>query len=211
MRSTLRATTIALVLTVVASVAQAQGGAAPVKVAYINSAALMEAAPGRADAEALLSKTGAGFKATLDKLQDSARTMLANYQKEEPKMAAPAKEKAQKLIQALEDTLQAKQQSLQQQFNAKQAELMAPITDLVKKVIDDIRVEDGYAMILDNAPGASIIVSADKNLDITDRVISRLKATPAAKLKAQEAAPATTKGAPPAPAGVTPPRRPPGQ
>ena len=88
---------------------------------------------------------------------------------------------------------------------------MAPITDLVKKVLDDIRVEDGYAMILDNAPGASIIVSADKNLDITDRVVSRLKATPAAKVKAQETAPAT-KGAPPAPAGVTrPPSRPPTQ
>ena len=88
---------------------------------------------------------------------------------------------------------------------------MAPITDLVKKVLDDIRVEDGYAMILDNAPGASVIVSADKNLDITDRVVSRLKATPAGKLKAQETAPAT-KGAPPAPAGVTrPPTRPPTQ
>ena len=61
---------------------------------------------------------------------------------------------------------------------------MAPITDLVKKVLDDIRVEDGYAMILDNAPGASVIVSADKNLDITDRVVSRLRATPAAKAKA---------------------------
>lgn len=211
MRSTLRATTIALVFSVVASVAQAQGGAAAGKIAYINSQALMEAAPGRVQAESLLAKTGQGFRATLDKLQDSARTMLSNYQKEEPKLTAAAKEKAQKAIQAIEDTLQAKQQAYQQQFQARQGELMAPITDLVKKVLDDIRIEDGYAMILDNAPGASVIVSADKNLDITDRVVSRLKATPASKVKAQETAPAT-KGAPPAPAGVTrPPTRPPAQ
>ena len=87
---------------------------------------------------------------------------------------------------------------------------MAPITDQVKKVIDDIRVEDGYAIILDNAPGAGNIVSADKNLDITDRVVSRLRATPATKI----AAPAATKpGAPASPAGVTgrPPVKPPTQ
>ena len=64
MRSTFRATTIALILSVVAGVAQAQGGAAPTKVAYVNSQALMDAAPGRAAAESLLAKTGQGFKAT---------------------------------------------------------------------------------------------------------------------------------------------------
>ena len=112
------------------------------------------------------------------------------------------------LFQALEDTLQSKQQAFQQQYQAKQNELLAPITDLVKKVLDDIRREDGYAMILDNAPGASVIVSADKNLDITDRVVSRLRATsPGAKGKTQETT--ATKGAPPAPAGVTRPIKPP--
>lgn len=208
MRSMFRATTIALVLAVVASVAQAQQAA--VKLAYINSQTLMEAAPGRVAAEAELNKTGEGFKTQLQKLQDSAQTMLTNYQKDEPKLPAAAKEKAQKAIQAIETDLQNRQQLFQQQFQAKQNELMAPITDLVK-VIDDIRVEDGYAMILDNAPGQSPIVSADKNLDITDRVISRLKATPAPKTKPAEVA-APTKGAPPAPAGVTrPPVKPPTQ
>jgi outer membrane protein len=204
MRSIVRATSLALVLTVVASAAQAQSG---VKVAYINSQALMDAAPGRAEAEAQLQKMGEGFRAQLKKLQDSAQARLTAYQKEEPKASPAAKEKAQKELQALEDTLQSKQQTFQQQYQAKQNELLAPITDLVKKVIDDIRREDGYAMILDNAPGASVIVSADKNLDITDRVVSRLRATSPAKAKSQETT--ATKGAPPAPAGVTRPIKPP--
>ena len=205
MRSIIRATSLALVLTVVASAAQAQAG---VKGAYINSQALMDAAPGRAEAEAQLQKMGEGFRAQLKKLQDSAQAELTAYQKDEPKMASAAKEKAQKHLQALEDTLQSKQQAFQQQYQAKQNELLAPITDLVKKVLDDIRREDGYAMILDNAPGASVIVSADKNLDITDRVVSRLRATsPGAKGKTQETT--ATKGAPPAPAGVTRPVTPP--
>lgn len=207
MRSTFRATAIALVLSVGSRVAQAQ--AAPTKVAYINSAALMEAAPGRAAAESLLAKTRAGFVAQLQKLGDSAQKMVSAYQRDEPKLTAATKETRQKAIQALEDSLQAKQAAFQQQFQIRTSEVMAPITDLVKKVLDDIRTEDGYAMILDNAPGASIIVSADKNLDITDRVVSRLRATPAANAKPPETV-APAKGAPPAPAGVTrPPIKPP--
>ena len=94
MRSTLRATTIALVFSVVASVAQAQ--AAATKIAYINSQALMEAAPGRAAAESLLAKTGQGFRTTLDKMQDSARTMLANYQKDEPTLTPPPRKRSRR-------------------------------------------------------------------------------------------------------------------
>lgn len=205
MSSTFRATAIALILSVFAGVAHAQ---TPSKIAFINSQALMDAAPGRVAAESTLSKMRAGLAAQFQKLQDSAQKELSKYQQNEPKMSAAEKEKAQKNLQSLDDSLQSKQANFQQQLAAKQNELIAPITDLVRKVLEDIRVEDGYAMILDNAPGASVIVAADKNLDITDRVVSRLRATPASKLKATETAPQTpAKGAPPGPAGVT--RKPP--
>jgi outer membrane protein len=143
-------------------------------------------------------------------MQDSINGLLSKYQKDEPTLTAAVKDSRQKAIQALETEFQAKQVQFQKQFDDRTKEVMAPITDQVKKVIDDIRVEDGYAIILDNAPGAGNIVSADKNLDITDRVVSRLRATPAAKI----AAPAATKpGAPASPAGVTgrPPVKPPTQ
>jgi len=194
-----RATVIApIVCVMVAASAHAQQ--ACTKIAYVNTQALMEVAPGRVAAESLLNKTGDGFRMQLQKLQDSAQARLASYQKDQAKMTPAAKDKAEKELQALETDIQTKQQQFQQQFDAKRQEVMAPITDVVKKVLDDVRAEDCYAMILDNAPGAGSIVSADKNLDITDRVVSRLRATPAAKTKAADTTP---KGAPAAPAGVT--------
>ena len=73
------------------------------------------------------------------------------------------------------------------------------------EILDDIRQEDGYAMIIANDPGQSVIVAADKNLDITDRVVSRLRAVAAAnKTNAMQ------KGAPASPAGVVP-KKPPTQ
>jgi len=210
MRSTIRATVIAPILCLMAVVgAHAQG--ACTKIAYVNTQVLMEAAPGRTAAESLLNKTGESFRTALQKEQDSAQKMLAAYQKDQATMTAAKKDQAEKALQAIESDLQAKNQQYQQQFDAKRQEVMAPISDLVKQVLDNLLTEGCYAMILDNAPGASVIVAADKNLDITDKAVSRLRASPAPKIKANETAP--VKGAPAAPAGVTgkPPVKPPVQ
>jgi len=209
MRSIARATTLALTISGFAGAAA--GAQQPVKIAFVNSQALMEAAPGRAAATDLLNKEGQGYQTQLQKMQDSINGLLTKYQKDEPTLSATQKDSKQKAIQALETEFQAKQLQFQKQFDDHTKEVMAPITDAVKKVIDDIRVEDGYAIILDNAPGAGNIVAADKNLDITDRVVSRLKATPAPKVSAPTAA-APKPGAPASPAGVgRPPVKPPTQ
>ena len=202
MRSIVRATAIALVLTATARVAQAQQ-AGQGKIVFVNTQALMEAAPGRAAAESLLTKEGKSYQDQLQKMQDSLNKLLSDYQKAEPTLSATAKDSRQKTIQALESDLQAKNAQFQQQFDQRKNEVMSPITDLVKKVLDDIRDENGYAMILMNDPGQSVIVSADKNLDITDKVVSRLRTQKAPAVGAT--AKSTT---PNSPAGVTRPKPP---
>lgn len=201
MRSIVRATAIALAFTVTARVAQAQQPGQG-KIVFVNTQALMEAAPGRAAAESLLTREGKGYQDQLQKMQDSLNKLLSDYQKAEPTLSAAAKDTRQKSIQALESDLQAKNAQYQQQFDQRKNEVMSPITDLVKKVLDDIRDENGYAMILMNDPGQSVIVSADKNLDITDKVVSRLRT---------QKAPAVTAAKPTgpnSPAGVTRPKPP---
>jgi len=200
-----RAMMVALGVVAVAGTAGAQGSA-QLKIGYVNTQLLMEAAPGRAAAESLLKKEGDGYQALLQRMQDSLNTMLTKYQKDEPTLSAAAKKKAQDNMQGLETELQGKNLQLQQQFQSRQTEVMAPIQDVVRKVLEDIRVEDGFAMILDKTPGQTPIIVADKNLDITDRVVSRLRAT--AKPALPTMAPAPKAGAPGTPAGVT--ARPPG-
>ena len=70
----------------------------------------------------------------------------------------------------------------------------------LQKVIEQVRAEDGYAMIFDVASQTSVIVAADKSLDITQKVLARVKAAPAPK-------PTTTGSLSPQPAGVTSPKR----
>jgi outer membrane protein len=184
------------------------------RIAYVNPQALFAAAPGRAAAESLFRKETEVFRAELSRRNDALNAAISLYQKDEPRLAAPEKERRQRAIAAKEDSLRAREQELQQQAGQRQNELMAPIMESVRKVLEDIRAEDGYAMILSSEPGSSPILAADKNLDITERVVARLRTMAAARPTPAVAAPATQRpGAPAtAPAGVTRPgTRPPNE
>jgi outer membrane protein len=204
MRSLRSAVLASSMLTLASAVAAAQQ--APAKIAYVNPQALFDAAPGRADAEATFKRETDGYRAELAKMSDALTVMVSNYQKEEAKLTPADKERRQRAIAAKEDSVRGRQQQLEQVASQRQNELMAPIMESVRKVLEDIRVEDGFAMILSSEPGNSPILAADKNLDITERVVARLR-TIASNRTPATAKPAT--GAPAnAPSGVTRPKPP---
>jgi ATP-dependent RNA circularization protein (DNA/RNA ligase family) len=70
-------------------------------------------------------------------------------------------------------------EELQQQAGRRQQELMEPIMQRVEQVISEVRQAEGFAIVFDVASEA--IVSADPSLDLTTRVIARLRAAPAAR------------------------------
>jgi len=163
------------------------------RIAFVNTNVLLDNAPGKTQAESTYARETRAYGDQLKKMSDSLNAMFTSYQKQEPTLTATQKETRQKALRDLQQQLQDKQQQLTQQAQQRQTELMAPIMEQVKKVLDDIRTEDGYAMIMTGDP--QLILSYDKNLDITDRVVARLKTIAAMPTKV---------GAPvSAPAGVT--------
>ena len=200
MRSFLRtacATLAVLTLTLVFSrSAHAQQPASPqFRIAFVNTAVLLDNAPGRAQAESTYARETRGYSDQLKKMSDSLNTMFTSYQKQEASLTAAQKETKQKAMRDFQQQLQDRQQQLAQQAQQRQNELMAPIMEQVKKVLDDIRTEDGYSMIITGDP--NLILSYDKNLDITDRVVARLRTVASTPTTAKPGAPVS------APAGVT--------
>ena len=185
--------TLAVLTLALSHRAQAQAASSQFKIAFVNTGVLLDNAPGRTQAESTYARETRSYSDQLKKMNDSLNTMFAAYQKQEPTLTAAQKETKQTALRNLQQALQEKQQQLSQQAQAKQNELMAPIMEQVKKVLDDIRVEDGYSMIITGDP--NLILSYDKNLDITDRVVARLRTLASSPVKP---------GAPvSAPAGVT--------
>lgn len=182
MRTPTRAALTALSLLLIAGVAQAQTPA-PIKIGYVNTEALMAAAPGRAAAESLYAKEASAFERQRAAWADSLSKQYAAYQKAEPTYTAAKKQSEQERISKLQQDLTNLATLGEAKIRQRENEVLAPLMEIVRAAIDEIRSEGGYAMIFSGDQN-SPIVAADKNLDLTDKVISRLKTksatTPAA-------------------------------
>jgi outer membrane protein len=204
MRVLLRASSIALFTSlIVAGTAAAQapqGTATPAKIAYINSAALLAQAPGRAEAEAQFDREVGVYRQQIQRMDDSLKTLVAAFDRDAAKMDSVAREARRTSIGRREAEYQTRARGLDSTMQVRQAQLVKPIMERVQAVIEAIRTEDGYSMIFDVGNQTSVVVAADKKLDLTDRVLARLKAQ-----GIPPAAPAS--GAVPQPAGVTRPKK----
>ena len=211
MKLTRRATKLALVITA-ASAAPAFAQGTP-KIAYIDSKVVLSRAPGRQAAEDTFNKEMESSRTLVQKMGDSLQTMIADYQKVQTTLAANVREQRESAIRKKQEDYQTRAGALDQQMQQRQVELVKPIMDQIRKVLDEIRQEDGYAFILDAGSDAGVIVAADRNLDITEKVIARLKpitagARPAAGTpgRADSTAKAPPVGPRSTPAGVTRPK-----
>ena len=199
MRVLFRAGFLALATSlIVAGTAAAQAQSATAgKIAYINSAQLLREAPGRAEAEAQFDREVGVYRQQIQRMDDSLRVLVASFERDAPRLDSAARETRRKSVGQREVEYQTRARGLDSTMQARQAQLVKPIMERVQSVIEAIRTEDGYAMIFDVGSQTSVVVAADKKLDLTERVLARLKSQPAT--------PAT--GAVPQPAGVTRPKR----
>jgi Outer membrane protein len=195
MRSTLSAALLAVTTLVIAA---APARAQTLKLGYINSAQILAQAPGRAEAEAQFDKEVVAYRAQLQRMNDSLNALATAFDKDAPKLDSATRDRRGAAVRDREAEYQSRARMLDSTMQTRQAELVRPIMEQVQKVIETIRAEDGYSMILDVGAQASVIVAADKKLDLTDKVLARLKTMPV---------PGTTGGPVTTPAGVTRPKK----
>lgn len=191
MRALFRAAPVALALiTAMALPARAQ------KVAYVQTSALLEQAPGRAEAEAQFERETGTYRDQIKRMSDSLDALVSGFQKRQASLTPTARDAQAKEIQTKQQEYQRRTAELEQKAQGRQNELVQPILDKVKAAIEEVRVEGGYAMIF-NADQGSPIVAVDKNLNVTERVLSKLRGTTASAPAARPSSAA------PAPSGVT--------
>lgn len=166
------------------------------KFAFINSQAILQSAPGAVEAQTQLQKELETMRTQVSKMTDSLTALDEQYKKEELSLSPTAKEARLKTLREKQADFQERVQKLNDDAQQREGELMQPVIENVRKVLDDMRTEGGYTFIFDVAAG-SFIVSADKNLDITDRVIAKLR------LSAPKATAKPPAGPTANPAGVT--------
>jgi outer membrane protein len=199
MRSSTRVAAVVAALTMtMTGVLAAQTAAS--KIVYVNSQKIIAQAPGRADAEAQFQKEMDQYKAQVQKLGDSLKTQIADYQKNQATMRPAARAAREKDLGGKQQAYQQHVQELEQTAQQREAELVRPIMEQINKIIEQIRSENGYLFILDAGSQAGVVVAADSSLDITDQVIKKLVAAGPVAMKA---APMQAPSATPKPTGAT--------
>jgi outer membrane protein len=158
-----------------AALAAQQGGA---KLGYINSRAVLLATPGYAQAESTYNKEIGEFRAEVERLQTSLDSMAADFEQKSVMLSATAKTAKRKELEDRRTKMDARAQELRDKAAQREQELIAPIHSKVNDVIEAIRSDGGYAMIFDVSANDGLIVTADKSLDLTQKVIDKIKAQP---------------------------------
>ncbi len=93
-------------------------------------------------------------------------------------LSPTARATKRKDLEAQRDRLEKRAAELRDKAVHRERELLEPMHTRVNEVLDGVRAEGNYAMIFDVSANSGIIVSADKSLDLTDKVVERLKAKP---------------------------------
>lgn len=197
----------ALVLPAATGLAAAQSAAQTPKFAYVDSKIILQRAPGSAAIQAQITKERADAQASVTKMQDSLRVMYDAYLKEKASLTAAQIEQREKALQQRNADFDQRVGQLDQDMQKRQYDLIQPLMAQIREVLDAIRNEDHYTFIFDVGNDPGLIVAADKNLDITEKVIGRLKPVTVNITRTDST---KANAAKPAPAGITkPPTKPP--
>lgn len=175
----------ALALVIAAAPLQSQA-----RIGYVDSRKILQEMPGRQQVEAKLKADLDVLAAREKRMVDSLNVMMGSFERDSATLTATDRTARfatlQKYDAQYRDTLQALQAEAQQI----QGEAMQPLFDMIKIALDDVRASDGLAMIFDIGAQSNPIVAMDRNLDISDKVIARLRTMPSQRPVATPTRPA---------------------
>lgn len=151
------------------------------KVAYVESAQLLDRYKGLQDARRAFEKKAAGWEQKHRAAVQSLQNAVQSYQKMAPSMTDEQRATAEQRLQAQEQQVAQQQQQLQQQAQAEEAKMTEGVLTKVNKLLEVYGKENGYDLIL--VAGNGSIAYARQGLNITDIVLKRLNADYAAGRK----------------------------
>jgi len=162
---------LALALLLPAGAAEAQ----TLKIAYINSQEILLQAPGAEAAQQAFEAEMAAYQAEIAQLETELQNMETALQQQSLTLSPEARANREQQLQAKFQEYQQRGNQLQEVANQRRAALIQPVMDNITAIIETIREEGAYSLILDAAAGS--LVSADPALDLTQEVITRLQAS----------------------------------
>ena len=149
-----------------------QGGSA--KIAYVNTQAILKQTPGYTKAESTFTKELETYRIEVQKLQATLDSAASDFDQQSVMLSPTQRAAKRKDLQGQQQKLEQRTQELQKRAATRERELLDPIQTKVNSVIEGVRAAGNYAVIFDVSAPNNGIVTADKSLDLTQRIIQQL-------------------------------------
>ena len=143
------------------------------RVGWIDSNAVLSQYDKAQEARTRMEESLTSYQSEIEQMNSDFQAQMASFQQQQATMTPEARQNRQEQLQSQQRTLQQRVAELEQQASQRQAEVFQPVMTEINEVIEQIRVEGDYAMILDVSSQA--ILAADPALDLTQEVLRRLQ------------------------------------
>ena len=158
-------------------------GAAPaaaqgIKIGFVNSARILNESRGVQAAQQTLQGEMTRLRAPLDSMEQRLNAANTAFQQQQATLTPAAREQRQSELQQQFQAYQARGQQLQEQAQQRQQQLVQPVMQAINTAIEALRREGAFTMIVDSSQGGIVVV--DPALDLTDRVLQRMRGGAAA-------------------------------
>ena len=144
--------------------------------AYIDTERIMMTSSETQEAQTILMNEKQKWEQEIIEMDAEIEALIADYESKKLILTESGKQEAENKITEL---TQQRQQKIQEifgengKFFQKQNELLEPILNKLKNVIEKVAVENNYTIIFDAAAGG--ILYAKPSLDITDLIMDELE------------------------------------
>lgn len=144
--------------------------AADLKVGFVNAAKVLEQAPQADAARAALEKEFSPRDKSLLKSQKQTRKLEDRLTRDGAIMSESERRKLERDIVSRKRDIKRKQEEFREDLNIRRNESFDKLRRRVYEVIVDIAKQEKYDLIVSDG-----VVYADNRIDITDKVVARLK------------------------------------
>ena len=141
------------------------------RLGWINSQRIRAEAPGVAEARKTLEGEVTRSRAQVDSLSRELQRLESDFQRQQASLSATVRQQREQEFQQRLNGAQQRVAQLEQTMQRREAELFGPINQRINEAVEAVRKEGNYAMIFD----AAVLATADPTLDLTTRVLERLR------------------------------------
>jgi len=173
----LAAVAAAAVLVAAPPVLLAQGPSpapAPLKIALISSQEILHATHGYAAAESTYRREFQASQVEVQKLQQQLDSAVQVFDQQSLVLSPAARVAKQNDLKGMQQRMEQRSTQLQDHLQQREQELLGPLRARINSVIQGIRAEMNYSLILDADASGGFVAAADPALNITPRVLQRL-------------------------------------